>query len=237
VAELGTIARSDSHLTVGAAATWTNAARELVALWPGLDEIMARFAGPPIRNAGTVGGNIANASPIGDGPPIFLALDAEIELLGPAGTRRLKLADFFVDYRKTARAAGEIVARLHVPLPKQGTLFAAYKVSKRLDDDISAVCGVFALEIADGKIADVRAAFGGMAAIPKRAAACEAALLGRIWSLETAKAAGAALARDFAPIDDMRASAAYRLKVAGNLLQRFWFETATQTDVRAVHYA
>jgi len=237
VAELASIARSDSHLTVGAAATWTKAAQALVAIWPGLDEILARFAGPPIRNAGTVGGNIANASPIGDGPPIFLALDAEIELLGPAGTRRLKLADFFLDYRKTARAPGEIVARLHVPLPKSGALFAAYKVSKRLDDDISAVCGVFALEIAGGKIVQARAAFGGMAAIPKRAASCEAALLGQVWSLETAKAAGAALAKDFAPIDDMRASAAYRLKVAGNLVQRFWFETATQTDVRAVHYA
>ncbi len=237
VAELGAVTRGASHLTVGAAATWTQAAQALVAVWPGLDEILARFAGPPIRNAGTVGGNIANASPIGDGPPIFLALDAEIELLGPAGTRRLKLADFFLDYRKTAREAGEIVARLRVPLPKQGALFAAYKVSKRHDDDISAVCGVFTLEIVDGRIAEARAAFGGMAAIPKRALACEAALLGQVWSLETAKTAGAALAQDFAPIDDMRASAAYRLKVAANLLQRFWFETATQTDVRAVHYA
>jgi xanthine dehydrogenase small subunit len=237
VAGLDAISRGDGRLTVGAAATWTQAARELAAIWPGLDEIMARFAGPPIRNAGTVGGNIANASPIGDGPPIFLALDAEIDLLGPKGTRRLNLADFFLDYRKTARLPGEIVARLHLPLPKPGALFAAYKVSKRHDDDISAVCGVFALEIVDGRIAQARAAFGGMAAIPKRAAACEAALLGQVWSLETAKAAGAALAKDFAPIDDMRASAAYRLKVAANLLQRFWFETATQNDVRAVHYA
>jgi len=237
VGELGTIERTATHLVLGAAATWSAAIGAIVATWPALDEMFARFAGPPIRNAGTVGGNIANASPVGDGPPVFLALDAELELFGPQGTRRTNLSDFFLDYRKTALKPGEIVARVRLPLPKPTQTLAAYKVSKRLDDDISAVCAAFALEVADGKIVAARAAFGGMAAIPKRAAACEAALLGQSWSRETALAAGAALGGDFAPIGDMRASAAYRRKVAENLVLRFWLESETDTRVRAVSYA
>jgi len=237
VAELRTVAKTQTHLELGAAVTWSEAADPLVAIWPALDELFARFAGPPVRNAGTVGGNIANASPIGDSPPVFVALDADVELAGPAGMRRLKLADFFLDYRKTALAPGEVVARVRIPLPAPGLKLAAYKVSKRLDDDISAVCGVFALALDGGRIADARIAFGGMAAIPKRAASCEAALVGKDWTLATAQAAAAALASDFAPIGDMRASAAYRAKVAANLLVRFWHEsTGSGIATRAVSY-
>ncbi len=236
VAELRTIVRGAAQIEFGAAVTWSEAAAAIVEIWPALDEIFARFAGPPVRNAGTIGGNIANASPIGDGPPVFIALDAELELAGPKGTRRIKLADFFLDYRKTALAPGEIVARLIVALPSKRLELAAYKVSKRHDDDISAVCGVFAIERDGGRIVRARAAFGGMAAIPKRAAACEASLLGQAWTRETAMAAGAALAQDFAPIGDMRASAAYRAKVASNLVLRFWHATATADKTRAVSY-
>ncbi len=237
VAELRTVVTTDTHLELGAAVTWSEAAGPLVATWPALDELFARFAGPPVRNAGTVGGNIANASPIGDSPPVFIALDADIELAGPDGSRRLKLADFFLDYRKTALAPGEIVAKIRIPLPGPGLKFAAYKVSKRHDDDISAVCAVFAITLDGGTIASARVAFGGMAAIPKRAEACEAALVGRLWTLATAEAAAAALARDFAPIGDMRASAAYRAKVAANLVLRFWHEsTDSGVAVRAVSY-
>ncbi len=237
VAELRTIEKTQTHLELGAAVTWSEAAGPLVASWPALDELFARFAGPPVRNAGTVGGNIANASPIGDSPPVFVALDADVELAGPSGSRRLKLADFFLDYRKTALAPGEIVAKVRIPLPAPGLKLAAYKVSKRLDDDISAVCGVFALTIDGDTITGARIAFGGMAAIPKRAEACEAAMVGRLWTLATAEAAAAALARDFAPIGDMRASAAYRAKVAANLLIRFWHEsTGSSVATRAVSY-
>jgi len=237
VAELRAVAKTDTHLELGAAVTWSEAAGPLIATWPALDELFARFAGPPVRNAGTVGGNIANASPIGDSPPVFMALDADVELAGPDGSRRLKLADFFLDYRKTALAPGEIVAKIRIPLPGPGLNFAAYKVSKRLDDDISAVCAVFALTLDGGTIVEARAAFGGMAAIPKRAAACEAALAGQPWTLATAQAAAKALSTDFAPIGDMRASAAYRAKVAANLVLRFWHEsTGSGIAVRAVSY-
>ncbi len=237
VAELRRIATTATHLELGAAVTWSEAAPALVAAYPALEELFARFAGPPVRNAGTVGGNVANASPIGDSPPVFLALDAEFDLFGPAGTRTLKSAAFFLDYRKTALAPGEIVAKIRIPLPAPGLKLAAYKVSKRFDDDISAVCGVFALRLDGGKVASARVAFGGMAAIPKRAAACEAALVGKVWTLAAAEAAGAALAADFAPIGDMRASAAYRAKVAANLLTRFWHESAgSGVAVRAVRY-
>lgn len=236
VAELRAITRTDTHLEIGAAATWAEAGPALAGVWPALDELFARFAGPPVRNAGTIGGNVANASPIGDSPPVLLALDAEIDLFGPAGTRRLKLADFFLDYRRTALAQGEIVARLRIPLPAKGQKIAAYKVSKRHDDDISAVCAVFALRVEEGRIVSARAAFGGMAAIPRRAAACEAALLGKPWTLATAEAAAAALAADFTPIGDMRASAGYRATVAGNLVLRFWHETEGKAATRAVRY-
>lgn len=236
VAELRAIVRTNTHLEIGAAATWRETVPALLADWPALDELFARFAGPPVRNAGTIGGNVANASPIGDSPPVLLALDAEIDLFGAAGMRRLQLADFFLDYRKTALAPGEAVARVRIPLPAKGRRLRAYKVSKRHDDDISAVCGVFALTVENGRVSNARVAFGGMAAIPKRAAACEAALEGRPWTLATAEAAAAVLRRDFSPIGDMRASAAYRTKVASNLLLRFWHETEGRAATRAVHY-
>jgi xanthine dehydrogenase small subunit len=237
VAELKRILRTATHLEIGGAVTWTRAFGPLVETWPALDELLARFAGPPIRNAGTVGGNVANASPIGDSPPAFLALDAQIELFGPGGARWLKTAEFFRDYRRTALAPGEIVARVRIPLPRPDTLFAAYKVSKRFDDDISAVCGVFALDVADGIVTAARLAYGGMAAIPKRAAHAEAALIGKPWTLEAAQAAGAALAADFAPLSDMRASTPYRAKIAANLLIRFHHESAkTGVATRVIRY-
>ncbi|MCA0450401.1 MAG: FAD binding domain-containing protein, partial [Proteobacteria bacterium] len=180
--------------------------------------------------------NIANASPIGDSPPMFLALEAEIDLFGPKGTRTLKLADFFLDYRKTALGPGEIVAGVRVPLPRANTKLAAYKISKRFDDDISAVCGVFALDLDGDTVKAARLAYGGMAAIPKRASHAEAALIGKKWTLEAAQSAGAALVQDFAPLDDMRASASYRSKVAANLIARFWHETAGTAATRVVRY-
>ena len=237
VAELKRIVRTATHLEIGGAVTWTRAFGPLVEIWPALDELLARFAGPPIRNAGTVGGNVANASPIGDSPPVFLALDAQIELFGPGGARWLKIAEFFQDYRKTALAPGEIVARLRIPLPRPETAFAAYKVSKRFDDDISAVCGVFALDLDGGIVKAARLAYGGMAAIPKRATHAESVLIGQPWTAEQARKAGEALARDFAPFTDMRASAAYRARIAANLLIRFHLEsTESGVATRVIAY-
>jgi len=224
IAELRTIATTGSHLEIGCAATWSDALPALQRYWPNFAELVHRFASPPIRNSATIGGNIANASPIGDGAPPLIALGASVVLISLGGERELPLEEFFLDYRKTALQRNEIVARLRIPLPEPGLEFAAYKLSKRVDQDISAVCAAFAVRIVGGVVSDTRIAFGGMAAIPKRAPAAEAALRGRPWTPPTVNQAAAALAEDFAPIDDFRASARYRLLTARNLLRRFHLE-------------
>jgi xanthine dehydrogenase small subunit len=240
IAELRAIATTETHLEIGGGATWSDALPAVAGQWPSLGELVRRFASPPIRNSATVGGNIANASPIGDGPPALIALGATVVLLGPEGERELPLEDFFLDYRRTALRRAEIVARLRIPLPAAGAEFAVYKLSKRLDQDISAVCAAFQIRLSAGRVAEARLAFGGMAATPKRATLTEAALIDQPWTTATVDAAAAQLDRDFAPIDDMRASAAYRRLAARNLLRRFHLETSRTTsgeDVQAVRIA
>lgn len=229
ISALREIRTTETHVELGAGVTWTEALPALERHWPSLGEMIRRFASPPIRNSATIGGNIANASPIGDGPPPLIALDATLVLRGPEGEREIALESFFHDYRKTDLKPGEIVARVRVPLPPGGQEFAVYKLSKRLDQDISAVCAAFALRIENGLVAEARLAFGGMAAIPKRARLAEAALAGRPWTSAAVERAVSALDRDFAPIDDMRASAAYRMLAAKNLLRRFQLETSGAT--------
>ncbi len=227
VRELAAVKAVDGRLEIGGGATWEEAHAALARLHPDLGELVVRFASPPIRNAATVGGNIANASPIGDGPPPLIALGATVELVGPTGVRALPLERFFVDYRRTALAEGEIVARVIVPRPPADLRFAVYKIAKRYDQDISAVCAAFAVRLAqDSRVSEARLAFGGLAATPRRATTAEAALVGRPWTPATIERARAALASDFTPITDMRASRDYRLKVAGNLLHRFHHETS-----------
>jgi xanthine dehydrogenase small subunit len=187
---------------------------------------MRRFASPPIRNAGTLAGNVANGSPIGDSMPPLIALGARVVLRRGDVRRELPLEELYLAYQKTAMQPGELVERVLVPFPRPGLQFAAYKISKRFDQDIAAVCAGFALVIERGAVASARVAFGGMAATPKRAGACEAALAGRPWNDATCEQAAAALATDFAPITDMRASAAYRLAVAQNLLRKFRLESS-----------
>ena len=173
---------------------------------------------------------------IGDGPPPLIALGARLVLAGPQGEREIAVEDFFQAYRRTDLRAGEIVTRIRVPIPDPAVKFAVWKVSKRFDQDISAVCGAFALRFVDGHVAGARIAFGGMAAVPARARQAEAALTGQPWTLATAQAAAAALTRDFTPIGDARASRDYRMKVARNLLLRFYHEStgaASETRVRA----
>ncbi|MFT4069588.1 xanthine dehydrogenase small subunit [Paraburkholderia sp.] len=226
VAELKAIARDAQTLTIGAAATLEDAFAALAADYPELAELWTRFASRPIRNAGTLGGNVANGSPIGDSMPALFALGAEVVLRRARATRTLPLDAFYTGYQKTALAAGEFVTALRVPRPAGDLRFRTYKVSKRYDQDISAVCAAFALHLAeDGAIRAARVAFGGMAATPKRAAQTEAALNGARWNEATARRAMDALAADYQPLTDMRASSAYRLKVARNLLWRFYLET------------
>jgi xanthine dehydrogenase small subunit len=192
----------------------------LVAEYPDFSEIARRFASPPICNAGTLCGNVANGSPIGDSMPALICLGATVELRSAADSRSVALEDFYLDYGSKDLRPGEFVAAVRIARARRGRLIRSYKIAKRFDQDISAVCAAFSLEIADGQIRAARVCFGGMAATPRRARACEQALLGADFSPAVAARAAQALARDFQPITDLRASAAYRLRVAGNLLRR-----------------
>jgi len=225
VAELKRIDERDGVLAIGAAASLEDAWRALVARWPTLADVWLRFAGVPLRHTGTMGGNVANGSPIGDSAPVLMALDASLVLRRGEALRRLALAEFYTGYMTNRLAPGEFVQAIEVPLDNRAQV-RAYKISKRFDCDISAVCAALAIELdAAGAIGAARLAFGGMAATVERAAQAEAALVGQPWSEATLTAAQAALARDFTPLSDMRASSAYRLQVAQNLLRRFWLET------------
>ena len=215
----------DGELYIGAGASLEAAWSALVARVPSLADVWLRFASTPIRHAGTMGGNVANGSPIGDSPPVLMAMDAQIELRKGERVRRMLLQDFYVDYMKNQLEPGEFVQGMAVPLPAMQRQVRAYKISKRFDCDISALCAGFALELDGDIVKAVRLAFGGMAATVKRAVGAESALLGKAWNAESVKAAQAALAQDFKPMSDMRASADYRLKVAQNLIQRLWLET------------
>ena len=227
VADMKTVTELDGALYIGAGASLEAAWRALAQRAPSLTDVWLRFASPPIRHAGTMGGNVANGSPIGDSPPVLMALDAQIELRQGERVRRMPLQDFYVDYMKNRLEPGEFVQGLVVPLAAFERQVRAYKISKRFDCDISALCGGFAIALDGDTVADIRLAFGGMAGIVKRAAKAEVALRGQPWSVESVKAAQAALADDFQPLSDMRASAAYRLQVAQNLIQRLWLETRT----------
>ena len=227
VKELQRIEEVGAELVIGAGATLEAAWRVLVERVPALTDVWLRFASPPIRHAGTMGGNIANGSPIGDSAPVLMALDAQLVLRRGTRIRRVALADFYLDYMKNQLHAGELVQAVAVPLATLQRRVRAYKISKRFDCDISALCAGLAIELDGDTVREVRLAFGGMAATVRRAAAAEAALTGQPWSQASVQRAQAALGDDFTPLSDMRASAAYRLQVARNLLQRFWLETRT----------
>jgi xanthine dehydrogenase small subunit len=229
VRELQTIqTQGDGALRIGAAVPLIDAWQAIVARVPALAELAQRFASPPVRNSGTLVGNIANGSPIGDAMPALIALGATVELRRGAATRMLPLEALYLDYMKKDLARGEFVVAVNVPLPNAATRVASYKLSKRIDQDISAVCAAFAIEVVDERIAAARIAYGGMAAIPKRAKHAEIALAGMPFIEASFVAAAAVLADDFKPLTDMRASAAYRLQGAQNLLRRFYLEQATK---------
>jgi xanthine dehydrogenase small subunit len=231
VEELISMREQDGMLEVGAGVTLNDAYAAICARYPMLSELWQRFASLPIRNAGTLGGNVANGSPIGDSMPWLIALGARLVLRGPAGERVLALEDFYLGYQQKDLQPGEFVQALQIPLPRAGVAFRSYKLAKRFDQDISAVCAAFALELDEDVVRNARIAFGGMAATPKRAALAEAALQGRAWDETALNVAMAALAQDYAPLSDMRASSAYRMQGAQNLLRRFWMETRLENPL------
>lgn len=222
VEALKVCSESETHYELGAGASLHHITDFLAERIPGVSEMLQRFASLQIRLQGTLGGNIANASPIGDASPMLLALNASLILQQGEKKRSVALDTFFTGYRQTILQQGEFIRAITLPKVTVSPKFVAWKVSKRLDDDISAVFGAFNLHVSKGVIGDVRIAFGGMAATPKRAMACEQALTGQPFNAETVARACAALAQDFQPLSDFRASAAYRLQVAQNLLRRYY---------------
>ncbi|WP_343617215.1 FAD binding domain-containing protein [Novosphingobium sp.] len=219
-ADLRRIEETPQGLRLYAGVRYSEAHPALARLAPDLGELVRRIAGTQVRNAGTICGNIANGSPIGDMPPALIALDARLALRHGDTRREIALEDFFIAYGKQDRAPGEWVESVFIPRPAGETQIHIAKLSKRFDSDISAVCGAFALTISSDIVQSARIAFGGMAATPARAAHAEAALIGHPWTAATVEAACAALARDYTPLTDMRGSGAYRLAAAANLLRR-----------------
>ncbi|MEM0900526.1 MAG: xanthine dehydrogenase small subunit [Pseudomonadota bacterium] len=218
VDELRVCQATDTVFEIGAAATWHEMKELVAADYPSLATLLSRFGSVQIRSMGTVGGNIATASPIGDGPPSLIALGAEITLASYAhGQRTLPLEDFFLDYRKTVIRPDEVIVSITLPRKKAQTHFRVWKISKRYDQDISTVCGAFALELDGDRIMAARVAYGGMAAIPKRATSVEKALTGKLLDTTTCMQAGAEIENDFAALSDWRGSAEYRMDVAEGL--------------------
>ncbi|HMG47975.1 MAG TPA: xanthine dehydrogenase small subunit [Allosphingosinicella sp.] len=231
IADLRHIEESPDGLTIGAAVRYSEAKDALSRLHPDLGELVRRIGGLQVRNAGTIGGNIANGSPIGDMPPALIALGAELVLRRGSERRSLPLERFFLSYGKQDREPGEFVESVRIPRPAPDTLIRIVKLSKRFDSDISSLCGAFAIRLEEGHVAEARIAFGGMAGIPERARTCEAALIGKPWSEEVIETAAQAIAEDYQPLSDLRGSAEYRLTAAANLVRGLWLEPESLTDV------
>lgn len=223
VADLRGVTVTDDSIRIGAMTTLTDLLAAIAPHHASFAALLRRYASVQVRNAATLGGNIANGSPIGDGPPALIALGATLHLRHGDARRALPLEDFFLAYGKQDRRPGEFVEA--VTIPRQPDTLRCYKLSKRFDQDISAVCGCINLTVMSGRVTSARIAFGGMAGTPKRAAAAEAALTGAIWGEAAVAAACAALATDFSPLSDMRASAAYRMAAAQGMIRRSWLET------------
>lgn len=234
VAELQAITEHDGNLEIGAAVTLDDAYAAVCRHYPQeLSELRQRFASLPIRTAGTLAGNVANGSPIGDSAPWLIALGSDIVLRGKDGRRTMPLESFYLDYQKKDLRPDEIVEAVRVPLPRPGLRFRTYKLAKRFDQDISAVCAAFAITLDGTVVRDARIAFGGMAATSRRAPKAEAALKGREWDESALNDATQALADDYTPLSDMRASSTYRMKAAQNLMRRFWLETRPNAPLPA----
>ncbi|GLQ37671.1 xanthine dehydrogenase small subunit [Rhizobium albus] len=226
---LDAIEETDGGIRIGATVSYTDASAVLSETYPAMRAYFDRIGGDQVRNMGTIGGNIANGSPIGDTPPPLIALGATVTLNNAGTHRTVPLEEFFIDYGNQDRQPGEFVERIDIPKLRNNEIFAVYKISKRRDEDISALAGAFKLMIEAGRITDARIAFGGMAATPKRARHVEAALVGRDWSIETIEAALPAFESDYQPLSDWRASSDYRMMTAKNLLRRCFLEQQGET--------
>ncbi len=227
---------SATHMVIGAAVSLADAIPLIVEYYPGLDEMFRRFASPPVRNVATLGGNIANGSPIGDSMPALMVLGATLVLRKGVHQRELPLDEFYHSYQVTDLQPGEFLAAIRIPLPGEGVVVSSQKWSKRFDQDISAVCNAYRLELDGDTASGFRMACGGLAEIVKRAAACETVVNGAVWNEATIEQACAALADDFQPITDMRASADIRLVAAQNLLRRFYLETVAEAPQSVYTY-
>jgi xanthine dehydrogenase small subunit len=230
VKELRRVEQYKHHTAIGAAVTLTEAFAALVADRPQLASFAHRFAGLPVRNSGTLGGNVANGSPIGDSMPLLIALGANVVLMSTRGHREMRLEDLYTGYRQNVMAKDEVLAWIKVPKATKTEFTRVYKISKRFEDDISAVCLAIQLHVQDGVVTQASIGVGGVAATPVRARKTQVALLGKPWNQDTVRAAQQALRSEFTPISDMRASAAYRSEVLGNLLQRYWLESLGTPD-------
>ena len=238
VEDMKTCEETDTELLIGANLPISQASPMLHKHYPDFGELLHRFASLQVRNQGTIGGNVANASPIGDTPPLLIALDAKLKLRCGEKTRIIPIEEYFISYKVTAQQPSEFIEQIIIPKPADSR-FRAYKVSKRLDDDISAVCGAFNISVKDGKVIDARIAFGGMAATPKRATHCENVLLGKVWNSTNIDVAMAKLNSDFEPLSDFRASKEYRSLTAANMLRRYFIETQNkdnQIETRVTSY-
>ncbi|UXN67590.1 xanthine dehydrogenase small subunit (plasmid) [Phyllobacterium sp. A18/5-2] len=235
--ELRQISEGVDGLTLGAGVSYTDAYPSIIRHFPQLTELWNRIGGEQVRNMGTIGGNVANGSPIGDTPPALIGLGAKVLLRKGKIRRSVAIEDYFIEYGKQDRSAGEFVEAIQIPYLGADDLYGVYKISKRLDEDISSVCGAFRVGLDErGRVNSAVIAFGGMAGTPKRAKAVERALTGAVWDEGTIEMATAAFSDDFVPLTDWRASAEYRLLVAKNLLRRFYLETGGEKNVRLNRY-
>ncbi|MFT5664144.1 MAG: xanthine dehydrogenase small subunit [Gammaproteobacteria bacterium] len=233
IKELNRIEQSSSFIKIGAAVSLTDSFDALSRHYPELNQLFRRFSSVPVRNAGTLVGNVANGSPIGDSMPALICMGARVALRQGQQSREMDLQDFYIDYQKNMLQAGEFIEAVLVPVKDKTWQLRSYKLCKRFDQDISAVCAAFSIQFEEspehsqeqGKIVDIRIAFGGMAAIPKRATQAEAMLKDQLWNEGSVHQAMAALSQDFTPLSDMRASKNYRQQTAANLLYRFYLET------------
>ena len=231
IPELRGITETDEATHVGAMTTLTELYEAIKDRHPSFATLIQRYGSTQVRNAATIGGNIANGSPIGDGSPALIALDATLHLRKGTKAREIPIADFFIEYGKQDRGLGEFLTG--ITIPKVEDNLYCYKLSKRFDQDISAVCGCLWVEVKDDVITSARLAYGGMAGTPKRAATAEAAMINKPWSEQTIRTAMEALSTDFSPLSDMRASAEYRMQTAQNMLLRVWYER--NGEITSVH--
>ncbi len=236
VAELRRVERYPQHIAIGAAVNLQDAFEALAVDRPVIAPFGERFAGWPVRQSGTLGGNVANGSPIGDSMPLLIALGAQVVLMawrkGKAVHRHVPLDRFYTGYRQSLLAPDEVLAWVVVPRPAPGEWLGAYKVSKRQEDDISAVCLAVQLHVQDGHITAARIGAGGVAATPARAVKTEATLIGQPWNEATLATAQQAIAQEFSPLSDLRASADYRRQILGQLLRRAWLESTGHSTIR-----